>query len=506
MGIKVARASAEELSNALDLIGILESLDGGYYPSAPGAGPRGDEPTFFDEDDTNHLRHAYDLVMEVVKRRPGGLGRVIWGAATMMDPRNQIIDPDADTVKLHPRIVAALEAPSVPEGHVTVPIQPEPERIESMAMRLDHGHGAPMPAFIGGEIGVETPEATASRCDCNRRVCRQLYEEAIGQGFYRAETHSQYTHLVPDAPAQPDGPHRVAQAADGAAGGKFDARADAERLRNIASGLTYNDSQAEGEAKHTLHEIAMRLATGGYQSGLPTTLFGAVVPELARRDVAWIQALSADAISAHAEKLRAIGFDIAPLPGVERKHVELWLLNLLHRHGGAWRNVAQTVLAGGKEPERTAPVPWPTFQERMFLWTIACFGEEVTFDKQERGSRLLEETLELVQAGGYTSADAHALVDYVFARPVGKVEKEAGGVMTTLAALCNAHEVDMVAAGETELERISRMIPAIQAKHATKPRNSPLPGRYVSVPAPAVTDLIEPSELDVESRFAEMPK
>lgn len=42
------------------------------------------------------------------------------------------------------------------------------------------------------------------------------------------------------------------------------ARQDATRLRNIAAGLTYNDSAREAIEKHLLNEIAMRLSTGYY--------------------------------------------------------------------------------------------------------------------------------------------------------------------------------------------------------------------------------------------------
>ena len=47
------------------------------------------------------------------------------------------------------------------------------------------------------------------------------------------------------------------------------AREDAKQLRYHAAGLTYNDTNAEGEAKHRLHEIAMRIETGFYTSTAP---------------------------------------------------------------------------------------------------------------------------------------------------------------------------------------------------------------------------------------------
>lgn len=45
---------------------------------------------------------------------------------------------------------------------------------------------------------------------------------------------------------------------------KFSAIDDANRLRSLAAGMTYNGTKAEGDCKHILHEIAMRLASGGY--------------------------------------------------------------------------------------------------------------------------------------------------------------------------------------------------------------------------------------------------
>lgn len=44
---------------------------------------------------------------------------------------------------------------------------------------------------------------------------------------------------------------------------KFDAVSDAERLRSIGRGLSYNDL-SEATWKHVILEIAMRLETGGY--------------------------------------------------------------------------------------------------------------------------------------------------------------------------------------------------------------------------------------------------
>ena len=44
---------------------------------------------------------------------------------------------------------------------------------------------------------------------------------------------------------------------------KFSAAADAARLESIARSMSYNN-KSEAVIKHTLNEIAMRLASGGY--------------------------------------------------------------------------------------------------------------------------------------------------------------------------------------------------------------------------------------------------
>lgn len=115
-----------------------------------------------------------------------------------------------------------------------------------------------------------------------------------------------------------------------------------------------------------------------------------------------------------------------------------------------------------------------TFQSRVNEWMQVCFGEEIGRDKLERNRRFLEESLELVQANGCSQREAHQLVDYVFGREVGQLTQEVGGVMVTLASLCEASDIDMVSCGRVELERIWTKIEEIRAKHATKPKDDHL--------------------------------
>lgn len=146
------------------------------------------------------------------------------------------------------------------------------------------------------------------------------------------------------------------------------------------------------------------------------------------------------------------------------------------------------------------------FQQRVQPWLMACFGEQIAGDKAERNHRFLEEALELVQALGCTEDEARQLVAYVYGRPAGEPAQEAGGVMTTLAALCLAQGLDMHACGEAELARIWTKVEQIRAKQAAKPRNSPLP----AAPQPVTLDIRqwEAPRFGVfhsDGRFEELP-
>jgi len=149
------------------------------------------------------------------------------------------------------------------------------------------------------------------------------------------------------------------------------------------------------------------------------------------------------------------------------------LAGMLATMAPAYRAMLAAAPAAPAQEQLAAPTD--SFQSRVQPWMMACFGAEISADGAERNHRFLEESLELVQASGCTASEAHQLVDYVFGRPVGERAQEVGGVMVTLAALCLAQGLDMHAADETELARIWTKVEAIRAKHAAKPKHSPLP-------------------------------
>lgn len=150
--------------------------------------------------------------------------------------------------------------------------------------------------------------------------------------------------------------------------------------------------------------------------------------------------------------------------------LQQWLREWTHRKFGR-RIVWNTARATAAEIISIAM----SFQRRVQDWMQACFGPEIAADTMERNHRFFEEAAELVQANGMTASEAHQLVDYVWGRPAGEKPQEVGGVMVTLAALCETLEIDMFEAGETELARIWTKIDKIRAKQAAKPKHSPLP-------------------------------
>ena len=140
-------------------------------------------------------------------------------------------------------------------------------------------------------------------------------------------------------------------------------------------------------------------------------------------------------------------------------------------------NYCQAQLEREQAARQRAEKDAARFQERVNIWVTACMGADVAADKMERNFRYLEESLEVVQAGGCSKDDSQRLVEYVFSRPVGDIQQEVGGAMVTLAALCNAHQLGMNHAAIVEIARCEENTEKIRAKHFAKAiRSSPLPG------------------------------
>lgn len=120
--MNMAKASEHDLNTAVAIAQALESISGPHFILMPGAiqAPEHEdagEP--FDIDNNEHCRRVIEHLQELT--RSASLLRVIGGMSTLLDPRNKVVDPDADVLKHHPEVRAALTAHKA---------QPTPEQIE----------------------------------------------------------------------------------------------------------------------------------------------------------------------------------------------------------------------------------------------------------------------------------------------------------------------------------------------------------------------------------------
>lgn len=99
--VRMAKASERDMDAGYDLMNVLTDLDRGYYPALPDD-RKPDDPTWFDEDDHAHLQHLHRVLKTLIDRAPGFMGRVMGGMSCFLNPKNAVIDPEADTIEFHP--------------------------------------------------------------------------------------------------------------------------------------------------------------------------------------------------------------------------------------------------------------------------------------------------------------------------------------------------------------------------------------------------------------------
>lgn len=104
--MKMAKASEKDIEAAGRVMQIFDQIDQGDYPANRGDD---DAPEEFDPDNFNHLRHFYDLIKSSLDNTPNWHGRVIGGMCyVILWDKNEIVNPDADVLELHPKIAKAL--------------------------------------------------------------------------------------------------------------------------------------------------------------------------------------------------------------------------------------------------------------------------------------------------------------------------------------------------------------------------------------------------------------
>lgn len=107
--MKIAKATEADIKAALDLYSALDALSCPWIPNFPQTvSEEGDysDPEPFDADNPEHCHRAMHIIFDIMCR--GNLARFFFGATTMFDPANRCIDPDADTIELHPLAAAAF--------------------------------------------------------------------------------------------------------------------------------------------------------------------------------------------------------------------------------------------------------------------------------------------------------------------------------------------------------------------------------------------------------------
>jgi hypothetical protein len=102
--MKMAKPSDNDIDAAGDAMSVLSDVSSGHYPH------RDDDEcsaNHFDEDNPAHIRRFYDLINATLDKSPGWPGRVIGGMCyVILYDKNEIVDPDADVLELHPRFAS----------------------------------------------------------------------------------------------------------------------------------------------------------------------------------------------------------------------------------------------------------------------------------------------------------------------------------------------------------------------------------------------------------------
>jgi len=100
--MNIAKASERDINMALDLCGILESIERGFMPVSTTENGN-DEDAEFVCDNHDDCRVVLNLIIDTL--RAGSIGRVIWGMAALVNPESKLLDPDADILKPHPSLI-----------------------------------------------------------------------------------------------------------------------------------------------------------------------------------------------------------------------------------------------------------------------------------------------------------------------------------------------------------------------------------------------------------------
>lgn len=104
IGLKMAKASDNDLDMAMSLAGALDALESNFFPITDDSE---EDDEYFDCDSGEDCKRAIELLININGR--GSLMRVVMGMATLLNPANNLVDPDLDHLEAHPAINKAIE-------------------------------------------------------------------------------------------------------------------------------------------------------------------------------------------------------------------------------------------------------------------------------------------------------------------------------------------------------------------------------------------------------------
>lgn len=100
--MKMAKASTADLEMAMELSRFVEDLVNGYCPMAACIDPESEEIEWLEPDDREQAQRIIEAIKQIARK--GSIFRVTFGMAVVCDPRNELLDPDADTLEVHPKL------------------------------------------------------------------------------------------------------------------------------------------------------------------------------------------------------------------------------------------------------------------------------------------------------------------------------------------------------------------------------------------------------------------
>ena len=118
--MKMAKASEIDVETAMELCLALESLIAKFNPLVPEkieVTDCVDAGEDFDIDNPEQCRRVLSYLLDLANR--ASLMRVVWGMAVLLDPKNKMINPDADTLEHHPDTVRAFAFAEKHPGYVS---------------------------------------------------------------------------------------------------------------------------------------------------------------------------------------------------------------------------------------------------------------------------------------------------------------------------------------------------------------------------------------------------